>query len=128
MPLVKINVVKGLSRERKTRISEEIHAALVESIRIPQTDFNHRIFEFDPADWHLSAGKTEKFVLVEVTMFPGRSREAKRRLFKGVTDRLGALGIAASDVMVVLEEPPLVNWGLGGVPGDEADIGFELKV
>jgi phenylpyruvate tautomerase PptA (4-oxalocrotonate tautomerase family) len=128
MPLVKISLVKGPSRERKTKISEEIHAALVESIKIPQTDFNHRIFEFDPADIHVSAGKTDKFVLVEITMFPGRSKEAKRRLFKGVTDRLGALGIPASDVLIVLEEPPLGNWGLGGVPGDEANIGFELKV
>jgi phenylpyruvate tautomerase PptA (4-oxalocrotonate tautomerase family) len=129
MPLVRISLIKGLSPEKKKALSDEIHAALVESIKIPQTDFNRRIDEYAPGDWQLPPGKTEKFVLVEITMFPGRSKDAKRRLYKGIVRRLEALGVPPTDVMIVLTEPPLENWGVrGGIPADEVDIGFELKV
>ncbi len=129
MPLVTISLIKGRTAREKEKLSAEIHEALVESIKIPQTDFNQRIIEFDPADIHVSAGKTEKFVLVEITMFPGRSREAKKKMYAGIVDRLGALGVPPADVMIVLNEPPLVNWGIhGGHPADETDIGFDLKV
>jgi phenylpyruvate tautomerase PptA (4-oxalocrotonate tautomerase family) len=77
----------------------------------------------------VAPGKSEKMVLVEIAMFPGRSRVAKRTLYKGIVERLGALGVPAADVMIVLSEPPLENWGIrGGFPADEVDIGFELKV
>jgi phenylpyruvate tautomerase PptA (4-oxalocrotonate tautomerase family) len=129
MPLVRISLLKGRSPEEKKTLSDEIHAALVESIKIPQTDFNHRIAEYAPGDWQLPPGKSEKFVMVEITMFPGRSKEAKRKLYKGIVRRLEALGVPTTDVLVVLTEPPLENWGVrGGAPADEVDIGFELKV
>jgi phenylpyruvate tautomerase PptA (4-oxalocrotonate tautomerase family) len=129
MPLVRISLLKGRSPEEKKILSGEIHAALVESIKIPQTDFNHRINEYAPGDWQLPPGKTEKFVLVEITMLPGRSKEAKRNLYKGIVRRLEALGIPTTDILIVLTEPPLENWGIrGGAPADEVDIGFELKV
>jgi phenylpyruvate tautomerase PptA (4-oxalocrotonate tautomerase family) len=39
------------------------------------------------------------------------------------------LGIAPSDVFIVVLEPPLENWGIrGGVPASEVDLGFNLKV
>jgi phenylpyruvate tautomerase PptA (4-oxalocrotonate tautomerase family) len=30
--------------------------------------------------------------------------------------RLGALGIAPTDLMIVLTEPPMESWGVRGVP------------
>ncbi len=129
MPMVRISLIKGRSPEEKKTLSDEIHAALVESIKIPQTDFNHRINEYAPGDWQLPPGKSEKFVLVEITMFPGRSREAKCNLYKGIVRRLETLGVPTADVLIVLTEPPLENWGVrGGIPADEVDIGFNLKV
>jgi phenylpyruvate tautomerase PptA (4-oxalocrotonate tautomerase family) len=39
------------------------------------------------------------------------------------------LGIQATDIFIVLHEPPLENWGIrGGVPASEVDLGFNLKV
>jgi len=33
------------------------------------------------------------------------------------------------DVLIVLHEPPLENWGVqGGLPAWEVDLGFELDV
>ncbi len=42
---------------------------------------------------------------------------------------LGRLGVPAADVLSVLHEAPLENWGVqGGTPASEADLGFEIGV
>jgi hypothetical protein len=47
----------------------------------------------------------------------------------GADPSLAAGGIAPTDVMIVLHEPLLDNWGLrGGTPASELDLGFNLKV
>jgi len=42
--------------------------------------------------------------------------------------RFGELGIEATDIFIVLQEPPLENWGIRGVPASEIDLGFNLRV
>ena len=62
-------------------------------------------------------------------MIPGRSLAAKRQLYQEIVTRFQALGIDPQDVLIVLQEPPLSNWGLqGGQPGSEVDLGFKLDV
>ena len=48
MPLVKVSLLKGKSKEEKKALSDAIHAALMEAFRIPENDRNQRIFEFEP--------------------------------------------------------------------------------
>ena len=47
---------------------------------------------------------------------PGRNREQKKCAIEKITGLLcEKLGIAATDVFIVMNEPPLENWGMGGV-------------
>jgi phenylpyruvate tautomerase PptA (4-oxalocrotonate tautomerase family) len=40
-----------------------------------------------------------------------------------------ALGIQGTDIMIVINEPPLENWGVaGGKPASEVDFGFKIDV
>jgi len=42
---------------------------------------------------------------------------------------LEACGVSASDVLTVLEELPMENWGVdGGIPASETNVGFEVDV
>ena len=67
--------------------------------------------------------------LIEITAFPGRSAEAKRRLYEAIVRNLAAEGVPAQDVLVVLTEPPMENWGMrGGKPASEVDLGFRVDV
>ena len=80
-------------------------------------------------DFELPPGSGDDFVLVEVTMFAGRSRQAKRRLYQALVRNFGELGVAPADVFVVLHELPLDNWGIpGGQMASEVDVGFEIQV
>ena len=48
-------------------------------------------------------------------MFPGRTKEQKRAVIEGITEKLhGVLAIPKEDIFIIINEPPLENWGLGG--------------
>lgn len=69
------------------------------------------------------------FTLIEMDVFPGRSIEAKRKLYQSIVHNLEFVGIHPMDVLMVLKEIPLDNWGLrGGLPASEIDLGFKLDV
>jgi phenylpyruvate tautomerase PptA (4-oxalocrotonate tautomerase family) len=128
MPIVRISMVRGRGAAERRAVSDAVHEAFVEAFKIPDGDYNHIIDERDGADFIRSGSKTDAFVLVEATVFPGRSAEAKKRLYERIAARLGALGIAPSDTVVILNEPAMEDWGLNGKPGTETRIGFKIDV
>lgn len=95
---------------------------------MPEDDRQIRYVEHRPEHFSVAPPKTGDYTLVEIQMFPGRSLNAKRALYQAITRRFGELGIAPADVAIVLQEPPMDNWGLRGVPASELDLGFRLDV
>ena len=129
MPLVKVSLIKGRSKEEKEALLEAIHSALRAAFKIPEDDRNLRIFEFEPEDFDLPEEKSKGYTLIEMDVFPGRSLEAKRDLYRFIVKNLKALGIQPGDVLITIKEIPLDNWGIrGGVPASEVDLGFKLDV
>jgi phenylpyruvate tautomerase PptA (4-oxalocrotonate tautomerase family) len=129
MPLVRLEVRQGRSATQKQALLDAAHAALVEALGIPDHDRIQRIVEHPREDFELPPGSSDDFVLVEVTMFAGRSRQAKRRLYQGLVRHFATLGVVSNDVFVVLHEPSLDNWGIrGGQMASEVDLGFEVHV
>jgi len=129
MPLVKVSLLKGKPKEEKKALIDAIHAALVEAFNIPENDRNQRIFEFEPENFELPEGKTSNYILIEMDVFPGRSIEAKRKLYETIVLNLQRHNIQASDILIVLNEPQLDNWGVrGGIPASAVDLGFKIDV
>jgi len=129
MPLVKISLLKGKSKEEKEALFNAIHAALIEAFKIPENDRNQRIFEFEPENFEIPEGKTSNYILIEMDVFPGRSLEAKRKLYQTIVLNLQRRNIQASDVLIVLSESQLDNWGVrGGFPASAIDLGFKIDV
>jgi phenylpyruvate tautomerase PptA (4-oxalocrotonate tautomerase family) len=129
MPLIRIEIREGWSRTEKSRLLDAIHAAAVEALQIPDEDRTQILTEHPADAFEFPPGRGERFTLVEVTMFAGRSLDAKRRLYRAVVRHLGRLGIPPSDVLIVLNEVPLENWGIrGGTPASDVDLGFEVGI
>jgi phenylpyruvate tautomerase PptA (4-oxalocrotonate tautomerase family) len=129
MPLIRIEIREGWSRAEKSRLLGAIHAAAVEALQIPDEDRTQILTEHPADAFEFPPGRGERFTLVEVTMFAGRSLDAKRRLYRAVVRHLGRLGIPPSDVLIVLNEVPLENWGIrGGTPASDVDLGFEVGI
>jgi phenylpyruvate tautomerase PptA (4-oxalocrotonate tautomerase family) len=126
MPLVQIEVVKGRSASEKKALFDAVHDALVEALKIPDDDRLQKLIEHDSDDFEVPS---PAFMIVKVTMFPGRSVSAKRALYEALVANLGELGISSNDVFIMLEEPPLENWGIrGGTPASEVDLGFQVDI
>lgn len=129
MPNVRIEVKRSWPSEQRKRFVEAIHAAMVEALKIPPHDKLIRFVEHRPENFVSPPGSSENFSLVEITLFSGRSLDAKRKLYEGIVGRLGALGIEFVDIKIVLYEVPMENWGVrGGVPASEVELGFKVDV
>ena len=115
MPLVRIEIIKGKSAEYKKAVLDSVHAGLVEALGIEDWDRFQRLYELDDACFERGDGKTDRFTMIEITMFPGRTKEQKARIFECITAELvRAPGIEAPDVFIVLQGPPDENWGFAG--------------
>lgn len=130
MPLVKIEIRKGKSDEYKKAILDGVHDALVESIKIPDYDRFQRIYELDEENFESPPNKTDNVMIIEITLFHGRSTESKKNLYQEIVKNLSKNpGINGDDITIVLYEPPLENWGIkGGKPANEVDLGFNINV
>jgi phenylpyruvate tautomerase PptA (4-oxalocrotonate tautomerase family) len=128
MPIVHVHVARGRPAAERHAILDGVHAALVEAFRIPEHDRNQILHEHEPE--HFESGKGPGFTLVEATVFPGRSDDAKRKLYAAVVRNLQAApGIPPGQVLIVLHEPPLANWGIrGGRSGLDVELGFKVNV
>ena len=115
MPLVRIEIIKGKSPEYKKQLLEGVHAALESALGIPGWDRYQRLYELDSDCFERSDEKSDSFTMIEITMFPGRTKEQKAAVFEQIVAQLErSPGIAPSDIFIVLHEPPDENWGLCG--------------
>ncbi|HEY2965190.1 MAG TPA: tautomerase family protein [Actinomycetota bacterium] len=129
MPLVRIEIIKGRTAAERKRLLDAVHAALVEAFGIPDDDRTQRVVEHDPEYFEIPPGASERYTLIEITAFPGRSATAKRRLYEAIVRNLDRAGVPSTDISVVLHEPPMQNWGIqGGTPASEVDLGFRVDI
>ena len=116
MPLVKIEIIKGKSLEYKKTVLDAVHVALENAIQIENWDRFQRLYEIEDDLFERSKNKTDKFTMIEITMFPGRTKEQKSKLYKEIVKELNErLGIEPTDIFIVINEPANENWGLAGI-------------
>ncbi|HXG57700.1 MAG TPA: tautomerase family protein [Thermoanaerobaculia bacterium] len=119
MPLVKIHLRKGKSREYLRDVSEAIHAALVSQASVPPDDRFQIVFEHDAGSFiaHPSYGgvsRSEDLIVIEITLNTGRTLETKKNLYADIVRRLQeAADIRPDDVLISLTEVAKENWSFG---------------
>ena len=115
MPLIRIEILKGTDASYKKTLLDAVHDALAAAIGIPDWDRFQRLYELEPECFERAPEKTDHFTMIEITMFPGRTKAQKARIFEEITKELYTrLGINNGDVFIVIQEPPNENWGLAG--------------
>jgi phenylpyruvate tautomerase PptA (4-oxalocrotonate tautomerase family) len=131
MPICRVEIISGYDQNYKTSVLDSIHSAIVSAFKVPENDRIQKLYELDRENFLIPNSKySEKFVQIEITVFQGRSKDAKRNLYYTIVENLKRNpGIDGNDIIIILNEVPLENWGIrGGIPADELDLGFEVKV
>lgn len=121
--LARIEILEGRSADEKRRLLDAVGGALSTALKAPPEDPSVRLIEYPPSRF------SSPYAIVEVTMFAGRSMDTKRHLYRALVDSLAALGVPPDDILIVLHEPAMHNWGVnGGAPASEVDVGFEVDI
>ena len=113
----------------KARLSEVIHSCVVDALSFPRDKRAHRFFPLDPEDFYYPVGRTPRYTIVEISMFKGRSVEAKKHLIRLLFERTQTeLDLDPADLEITITETPKHNWGFRGKPGDEIGLNYKVEV
>ncbi len=131
MAQVKIYGLRSQLDPVKQQLSDTIHSCMVDALKYPQHKRCHRFFPLDPDDFYYppEPGRTNRYLILEFSMFEGRSIDTKKNLIRLLFDRLEKqLGISTQDVEITIFETPKYNWGFRGLPGDEHSLDYQVNV
>lgn len=129
MAQVKIYGLKDTLNPIKQAMSDVVHGCIVEALQFPADKKFQRFFPMERDDYFYAPGRTEAYTIIEISMFEGRSVEAKKSLIRLLFERLEReLGISPEDIEITLFETPKSNWGIRGLPGDELGLNYKVNV
>jgi phenylpyruvate tautomerase PptA (4-oxalocrotonate tautomerase family) len=119
MPAVRIDVLDVWSRQELSTIADAVQEALVATLNVPQRDRFHVVtahakseFVFDRG--YLEIPRSDRFVMVGVTLAAGRSVEAKQAFYADLCERLvAAVDLRPEDLAVSLIENQREDWSFG---------------
>jgi phenylpyruvate tautomerase PptA (4-oxalocrotonate tautomerase family) len=106
-----------------------VQSAMLAALKIPDWDRDVTVDTYSETQRIVPTGRSQRFTRVEITMFAGRSIDAKRNLYKTIVQNLAALGVPELEIKIVLNEQPLENWGVrGGLSASEIELSFKVDV
>ncbi|HEY0358720.1 MAG TPA: tautomerase family protein [Mycobacteriales bacterium] len=80
----------------------------------------YRFVALDAADLRAPEGRSERYTIVELRLFAGRTVEAKKAfyaaMYAGFAERLG---VEPVDLEILVLDQPAHDWAVRGRPGDE---------
>jgi phenylpyruvate tautomerase PptA (4-oxalocrotonate tautomerase family) len=137
MPQFKIYGQRDSLQPIKTRLSDIIHNCAQEALGLPENKRFHRFIPLEPDDFIYpnnpedpsGAHRSNQYLILEISMFEGRSIETKKQLLRLLMSRIHEqLEIALNDIEITIFETPKHNWGIRGVTGDELGLTYKVDV
>jgi len=129
MAQIKIYGIRTYLDPIKAKLSDVIHSCVMDALQFPADKRAHRFFPLDAGDFFYPAGRTERYTIIEISMFEGRSIETKKRLIRLLFERIHEdLGISPQDLEITITETPKHNWGFRGSAGDEINLNYKVEI
>ncbi len=129
MGQIKIYGIEDQLRPISRKLSDVLHACVMEAFGYPADKRFHRFIYLDKDSFYYPAGRTDQYTIIEVSLFEGRTMEAKKQFYRLVFESFAErLGIMPNDVEITLFETPKHNWGIRGMPGDELTLNYTVEV
>jgi len=119
MPFARISLARGKPRDYLQALSDQLHAALVESFDVPPDDKFQVIHQHDSDDivfdpHYMGMDRSADLVYIALTTGKPRSTATKKRFYQTLARRLQANpGIRPDDVMVIISTSQGDEWSFG---------------
>jgi 4-oxalocrotonate tautomerase family enzyme len=129
MAQIKIYGLKDHLNPIKAHLSDVIHACVVEVLKYPVEKRAHRFFPMEREDFYFPTGRSDDYIIIEITMIEGRTVETKKQLIRTLFERInGEVSISLQDIEICILEAPKHNWGFRGKTGDEVELTYRIEV
>jgi phenylpyruvate tautomerase PptA (4-oxalocrotonate tautomerase family) len=118
MPLIRIDVIEGRSRDELKTLCDEVHSAMVEAFGVPPRDryqlvHQHPSNEMHIEDTGLGFTRSLNVVVISVVSRP-RTREAKQAFYRLLSEKLRVnCGIADEDTVISIVTNQDDDWSFG---------------
>lgn len=119
MPFIRTNLPQDTSLADQQGIVEGIHQALVDSIGMPADELFNMVAPYAPGQFWFSrtfngGARSDRMVVVEITMRRGRSDAMKRALYAAIAKNLqDRAAVAPQDVYIFMHENDYSDWSSG---------------
>lgn len=125
MAQVKIYARREWIAAQRAALSDLIQSCLVEALGLPPEKRFQRFLALAAEDFVYPADRSERYTILEIHLFEGRSAEVRKQLIRLLIARLSTgLELPANDIEITLVETPRANWGICGLPGDELGLNY----
>lgn len=130
MPQAKIYGIREHLVPIREALSDAVNEAISVGLAFPRERRLQRFFPMDRADFIYPAHeRSERYTIIEIETFQGRSKEVLKRLVKELYARVpAATGIEPRDLDVIITEQPRHAWGLMGECGDEIELTYKVAI
>lgn len=129
MAQIKIFGIKEHLHSIREKVSNVIHECVMDAFQYPKEKKAHRFIYIERDSFFYFDGRTEKHTILEISVFEGRSVEAKKKLHRLLFDKFEKeLGIVPMDLEITIFETPMHNWGIRGKSGDELQLNYKVNV
>jgi phenylpyruvate tautomerase PptA (4-oxalocrotonate tautomerase family) len=119
MPLVRIEFPSGSSEQYRAQVGNVVYQAMLQTLNVPMDDRFFVLTEHGKTDLiisptYLGIQRSEKALLIQITLNEGRTVEMKKAFYKAVADGLHQqVGVRKEDVFIGLVEVKKENWSFG---------------
>jgi 4-oxalocrotonate tautomerase family enzyme len=129
MSQIKIYALQTTIEQFRHQLSHAIHQALVESLNYPIEKKFQRFITLSKEDFIYPNDRSQHYLIIEISMFEGRSTEAKKSLIQNIFTYIQQqCGISTQDIEITIFETPKCNWGIRGQHADELQLNYQVDV
>ncbi|NGP46105.1 tautomerase family protein [Bacillaceae bacterium SIJ1] len=118
MPLIRLDVIEGRSKEELKTLLDAVHRAVVEAFAVPERDRYQIVTQHPPhemiiEDTGLGFARSQNVVVISVTSTQ-RSDRQKKEFYNLLVQKLGdQCGIEPNDIMVSIVTNGAGEWSFG---------------
>lgn len=129
MAQIKIYALNKTIKRHRDHLSIAIHQALTKTLKYPIEKKFQRFISLESEYFIYPSDRTESYIIIEISMFEGRTKEAKKALINTLFQNINDLcGIDFNDIEITIFETPKENWGIRGKNADELQLNYQINI
>ena len=99
MPTIKVELLKGRDLESLIELKNNVMQSVVDALQLLPDDKNIRILEYQPELFQM---KSPYKILIEISLFIGRTKETKKKLYQLIVNNLEKANIAKKEEVFII--------------------------